>query len=292
LKFAITARDGKGLRFSSAINKEAFYANYKGAFTLVEADTQELREQCFKLRYEVFCLENGYEDPARNTDQMECDTYDLDAVHFLLMHNDSGRAAGTVRVILPQADRQFDSFPVQNLCDHPILHTAGRPMQICQISRLCMSDFFRRRDRDGRVLPAYYEQENLKGKKEGNMIYVRRRIPYAPLGLFQMAFEAALSRGIMDCVMFIEPDQLAGFKRMGIAYSVLGPRLDHHGGQQPVIFNIKHVLDTMLIDNPQCWDVVSDMGRLHKMANNHYLDHWQDAIMDDLCWDAIEKKLS
>ncbi len=278
---------------SSAFNKEAFYSNYHRIFTLVEADTDELREQCYKMRYEVYCIENEFEDPTRNPGQMERDSYDLDAVNYLMIHNESGKPAGTVRVILPKEDMLMDSFPMQELCDHPILHTDGRPAQLCQISRLCMSAFFRKRDNDGSVLPAYYEQENIKGSTpDGNMVYIRRRIPYAPLGLFRVAFETALKNQITDCVLYIEPEQLKNFEKMGIAYTILGPKVEHHGSQQPVIFNIKNVLDTMLIDNLVCWEIISDMGRLHKMVNALYQNSWQDGVMDNLCWNDIHEKLS
>ena len=155
-----------------------------------------------------------------------------------------------------------------------------------------MSVAFRRRDMDGKLLPAYYEQEDKKGTVDGNLVFIRRRIPYAPLGLFQAAFETALKNRITDCLLFVEPGQLDHFKRMGMTVTTLGPRVDYHGGQVPIIFNIKNMLDTMLIDNPQCWDIISDMGRIHKMANALYLNEWQDQIMDDLNWDGILEKLS
>ncbi|HBR69268.1 MAG TPA: PEP-CTERM/exosortase system-associated acyltransferase [Rhodospirillaceae bacterium] len=277
---------------TEAFNREAFYSNYNRTFSIVEANTDELREECYKLRYEVYCIENDFEDPTRNPNQMERDTYDIDAVHFLMVHNESGKPAGTVRVVLPKEEMEMDSFPMQELCDHPILHTPGRPAKLCQISRLCMSKHFRRRDNDGSVLPAYYEQENIKGTQNGNMVYIRRRIPYAPLGLLRAAFEVAIKNRIADCVMFIESDQLRNFEKMGIAYKVLGPKIAYHGEQQPVIFNIKNVLDTMLIDNLACWEIISDMGRLHKLANGLHQNSWQDGVMDNLRWDDVHKKLS
>ncbi|GJL85843.1 MAG: hypothetical protein DHS20C02_16180 [Micavibrio sp.] len=277
---------------TDAFNREAFYSNYNRTFSIIEANTDELREECFKLRYDVYCIENDFEDPTRNPGQMERDTFDIDAVHYLLIHSESGKPAGTVRVILPKEDMQMDSFPMQDLCDHPLLHTEGRPMQLCQISRLCMSAFFRKRDNDGSVLPAYYEQENIKGKQDGNMVYIRRRIPYAPLGLMRAAFEIALKNRITDCLLFIESDQLKNFEKMGIAYTILGPKVQHHGEQQPVIFNIKNVLDTMLIDNLACWEILSDMGRLHKMVNGLYQNSWQDEVMDNLAWNDLHEKLS
>ena len=106
-------------KLSSSFNTEAFYASYRKTFSIVKADTDDLREQAFRLRYEVYCLENKYEDPKQNPGEIEQDLYDQDADHFLLMHNESGRVAGTVRVILPNPDSSEDCFPMQSVCEPP-----------------------------------------------------------------------------------------------------------------------------------------------------------------------------
>lgn len=259
-----------------------FYTVYRQTFDVIEADTDELRRQAFRLRYRIYCAENKFEDPERNPHRMERDIHDYDATHYLLIHKESQNAVGTVRIILPNDNEPEASFPMQKISDHPLLHMGDKPLTLCQISRLCMARRFRRRRKDGRVLPAYHPQENIKNPETtGKISYIRRRIPYAPLGLFAAAFETALKARIMDCVCMMEAAQLRNFRLMGIRYCVLGPRVSYHGGSQPVIFNIKNVLDNMLIDNPQCWDVAGDRGRIHKMANELYYNDWQDSIFGD-----------
>ena len=269
-------------RLSAAFNYEAFLTSYNKTFSVLKADSVELKERAFGLRHQVFVEENGFADIVPHDEGLEYDRYDYRAVHYVLAHEESGADIGAVRVILPDDEHPEASLPMQAVCDHPMLQDAARVSTLCQISRMCMAANFRKRDRDGALLPAYYEQEDRKGTVDGAMVYIRRRIPYAPLGLFRAAFETALRHRIMDCLMMIEPEQLPYLNRMGISYSVLGPCLEEYRGMRPVVFNIKNVLDTMLIDNPQCWDVISDMGRVHKMANGLYLNDWQDRMMDDL----------
>lgn len=278
-------------RLSHAFNTEAFYTNYRNTFTVLKADTPELLEACFRLRYLVYGAENGFQR-FDHKERLEYDEHDRRAVHFLLQHNESGKHAGTARIILPNDAQPLKSFPLQTICDHPLLHGYNRPETFCQISRLCMHPDFRRREHDGKILPAYHPQEDIKTTEDGKITFIRRRIPYAPLGLFMAAFETALEHRIADCLMLVEADQLPHFKRMGMAYSTLGPKLRHNGLQQPVVFNIKQVLDTMVLENPGCWDVISDMGRVHKMANALYNNDWRDHLMDDLDWEHIWEKLS
>lgn len=272
-----------------AIQQKTFYQHYWRTFDIVHAQTDELRERAFRLRYDVFCRENKFE-PATDPTEMERDAYDRKAIHFLMVHRDSGDDAGTVRILLPDEGNLQESFPLQELCDHPLLLIDHKVRKMAEISRLCMAHRFRRRPMDGKILPAYYETE-MRDVDKGLGRFFRRRIPYAPLGLLKAAFEASMEFGIPDMVTSMDPNYFRTMKRIGLSYRVLGPRINYHGKQQPVVFNIKNVLDNMMLENPECWEIVSDQGRLHKMANTMAQNEWHDNIFDDDCRDMIMKKL-
>lgn len=272
-----------------AIQQKTFYQYYWHIFDVVKADSDELRERVFHLRYDVFCKENHFENPVEGA-ELERDSYDGRAHHHLLIHRDSGEDAGTVRVLLPDSDHPQESFPLQNACDHPLLMIDSKIMNMAEISRFCMAKKFRQRPLDGRILPAYYEVEAETDKTSLGQFF-RRRIPYAPLGLLRMAFETALESNIPDMVIALDPTNFRSMKRIGLSYRVLGPRIDTQGTQQPVVFNIKHVLDNMAMENPECWEIVSDQGRLHKQANTIAQNEWHDSVFDEDCREMIMKKL-
>lgn len=274
------------IKLSSTYTTESFLASYRDTFTLVKAQSPEELEACFKLRYLVYCAENGYQK-FHHSERLEYDGYDRNAVHYLLIHNETKKPVGTVRIILPDLENAHQSFPIQKICHHPLLRTGKKPQMFCQISRLCMHPEFRRRDADGHLLPAYHEQEDIKGKQDGNLVFIRRRIPYAPLALFAAAFETALKNQTSDCLMLVEADQLPHFSRIGIPYIILGPKVRNNGIQQPIALNIKNVLDTMAIENPQCWEVVSGNGRLHKIAAALDKEEWRGILPDEADWDRI-----
>lgn len=275
-----------------SIQQQAFYNTYWNLFTVVRADTDELKDKAYALRYDVFCRENGFIDPARYPDERERDEFDERAVHHLLIHKESGKVAGTVRVLLPDERRPLTSFELQKLCDHPLLQIENRALGIAEISRLCMARDYRRRPRDGHVLPSYYEQEWGDAEKPNSATrFFRRRIPYAPLGLMMAAYETVLGAGLLDVVSSVEPGQFRTMKRIGLSYRVLGPRLNHQGSQQPFIYNLKTTLDTVAAENPECWELLSDRGRLHHRANELQQNHWQDEIFDEVCKEMILRKL-
>ena len=276
----------------NAIRQKSFHAAYHNTFTIVEANTDVLKEKAYRLRYQVYRIENGPQQTLRYDDAIERDIYDDHAVHHLLIHRPTGEVMGTVRTVLPDTKNAARSFPAQNVCDHPYIHMNDKIPRLCEISGLCVAAKFRRRPDDGRFLPAYHDQDWRIQFKQGRLAYLRRRIPYAPLGLIAAAFSAALKAGITECILVVEPEHLRSLERIGLAYRVLGPKIEMYGAmQQPLVLNIKHTLDHMLSESPHCWDVVSELGGLHKLANKLYLNDWQDMLFDEGCKDKIYGKL-
>lgn len=275
-----------------SMRSQSFYPAYQNAFRVLRADSNALKEIAFRLRYEVFCVENSIDTSLNNNigQSLEKDAYDDHSLHYLLYHKATDEAVGTVRVVLPREDKILHSFPMQFICDHPLLHMQDRVSRFCEISHLCMSKSFRKRPGDGHVLPAYYEQDSDLQLKSSN-VHMRRMIPFAPLGLLRAAFEGALDKSLTDCICVMDHEQLYALQRIGLSYRVLGPRLDRRGQQQPVIFNIKHALDNMILQNAPCWEIVSDRGRLHLKANELEQNAWHDEMFDEKCMNMIFERL-
>ena len=82
------------------------------AFSVVIANTAKLREEAYRLRYQVYCLERGYE-PGDNG--IEADEFDEQASHVLLVHNDSDTVVGTVRIVPPDLSSSR-VFPMMKVC--------------------------------------------------------------------------------------------------------------------------------------------------------------------------------
>jgi N-acyl amino acid synthase of PEP-CTERM/exosortase system len=277
-----------------SMRTRSFYPAYQKAFRVIEAKSDALREVAFRLRYQIYCVENGMDssDAAAVSVNLEKDSYDDHSLHYLLYSKENDQPVGTVRVVLPREDKLLHSFPLQFICDHPLIHMQDRVKKFCEVSRLCMVRAFRKRPGDGNVLPGYFEQDQDLHIDKAATVHIRRVIPFAPLGLLRVAFEGALEHGLTDCICVLDPDQLHSLQRIGLSYRVLGPRLDMGGPQQPVIFNIKHAFDNMILQNPPCWEIASDRGRLHLKANELEQNAWQDHLFDEKCMNMIFERLS
>lgn len=68
------------------------------------ARSEAARRIHFRLRYEVYCRETGFEPPEQHPDGVERDVFDEHAEHFLVGHEGrppETRWVGTMRLILP-----------------------------------------------------------------------------------------------------------------------------------------------------------------------------------------------
>jgi N-acyl amino acid synthase of PEP-CTERM/exosortase system len=90
-----------------------------------------------KMRYLVFCEENNCDDAAKYPDKRLKESYDDWAVHYLLRHKPSGEIAGGVSVVLPDREKPLQHFPIQSVCDHPLVHLEGENAPIVRNLSFC-----------------------------------------------------------------------------------------------------------------------------------------------------------
>ena len=91
---------------------DALIETFSQYFDVVPVETDDQLRQALQLRYQVYCLETGFEDIEMHSSGLEQDEFDVRAVHSLLIHRPSGLVAGTVRLVLPNFSCLEDPFPV------------------------------------------------------------------------------------------------------------------------------------------------------------------------------------
>ena len=239
---------------------------YQRTFEVLHADTEALRKQAFRLRYQVYCVEHPFEDPADNPEGIETDEFDSHSMHSVLVHRQSGLPAGAVRLVLPLADAPHMSFAVQRVCEDPMLRDfVSFPMDtVGEISRFCISKNFRRRHgdnlyADGAPPP---EDEELREK---------RAIPNMTLGLIEGLVRMSIDQGVLIWCAVMEPTLLRLLRRLGIYFEHVGPMVEFHGKRQPCYQRLDRLLERVREEQPEVWEVLTDKGK-----------HW-DALMDMKC---------
>jgi N-acyl amino acid synthase of PEP-CTERM/exosortase system len=211
---------------SSPSDLSALYDRY---FTVLRATTPELLDAAHALRYQVYCVEHPFEDPAHQVGERERDRYDAHAVHAVLSYNPTGAVVGCVRLILPQSDSGMSMLPMRILLDADGRARLDRcdPARTAEISRYAVSRLFRRRANEDPYPDVH--MADLSANE------VRRLVPHVSLGLMRGSTMLAAAEGITTVCAAMAPALLRLFERLGLDFEPLGPVIDYHGPRQPCI---------------------------------------------------------
>jgi N-acyl-L-homoserine lactone synthetase len=206
-------------------------AAVNAAFEAVPADSDALRHEAYRVRHQVYCVENDF---LGGINGLEMDEYDAHARHTVLRHRRSGDVVGTVRLVLPRADRPEMSFPIQRLCA-PELMAALPLLRTGETSRFAIS-----RHRLGATRTALHALRLLLMQ-----------------GVVRMSVEAGHTH-----MLAVLDRRLIRLHRMtAINPRELGPLVEYHGLRQPAYIRIATMLKEVLAARPEVWEVMTDGGR-------------------------------
>jgi N-acyl amino acid synthase of PEP-CTERM/exosortase system len=218
-------------------------------FSVMPADTAELQKEAYRLRYQVYCLEHNFEDPAQNPDGLERDAYDEHSVQGVLLHRATQSIVGTVRLVLHEHGSPTGCLPFHHVCQDPQAHDRKLlPLESTfELSRFAISKLVRRRIGDnGADKPSI----------ETGMI------PHMTLGLMTVALQIGIANDIEYVCAIMEPSLLRLLARFGFHFNTLGSAVWYHGWRQPVYAHVGSLLRGVRVERPEIWGIITDRGRL------------------------------
>jgi N-acyl amino acid synthase of PEP-CTERM/exosortase system len=198
-------------------------------FDAVFAGSDQLRSEVFRIRYDVYCDELRFEDPARFPDKQETDAYDPYSLHCLLLHKPSDTFAGCVRLVQVNPESPSDPLPFERLCEGRMYgEVLGKLVRdrrkVAEISRLAVRSNFRRRKGESRV-PEGVVEERRRGSSA--------RTPWIALGLYLGAASIGLIRGLDGVFALMEPRLARRLGSYGIRFVQVGDPVEHRGQRAP-----------------------------------------------------------
>jgi len=254
---------------------------YQSYFEVTPAKTAEQLAAVFRLRYEVYCVENPFEDPEKNSNGLEIDAYDACSLHSLLLHRPTGDVVGTVRLILPSRDKQSMGLPLRDICGHELLvrDNVNLPWEsTAEISRFAVSKKLRQRITDmsvaGGECPPQHDP--------------RRRIPDTSLGLMQGIIAMASESGVTHLCAAMEPALLRMLRRLGMQIPSLGRPINYHGWRQPCYSDLDTALARIWLERQDVWELLTRAGALWPL--NTDLVAWFRKRRDSVSPDPIPAK--
>lgn len=221
------------------------YRRFAACFKVVDADTPELIRQAQRVRYQVYCLEKGFENAAHNTG-LESDEFDSHAVQSVIVAKATGAALGTVRLILPVAHASERSFAVQRLLtpEAAAILSSLPVRSMAEASRFSISRHLRRQTQG---------EADVEAKESGPML---------SLGLFQALVRMSLQNGITHWCAMMEPALIRMFAAMAIRFRPFGPPVQFRGLRQPCTIDVHAMLDAVRRERPAFGQIITDGGSL------------------------------
>jgi N-acyl amino acid synthase of PEP-CTERM/exosortase system len=234
---------------------------YNRYFDVAPTDTPDQLDAAYRLRYQVYCVENPFENPDEHLDGREIDEYDERSVHSLLIHRPTTAVAGTVRLVLPRPGKRL---PIMHTCLHPVLGDPRilPPETTAEISRFAVSKQFRRRATD--KLGVDYAL--VEGPPSSESTFDRRVIPHITLGLMKAIVQMSWEHGITHWTAVMEPALLRLISRLGLEFNPLGPAVQYHGLRQPCYGDANVVLAGMRLQSRDAWALITEGGEYFPRA--------------------------
>ncbi|MFO7886052.1 MAG: PEP-CTERM/exosortase system-associated acyltransferase [Desulfobacteraceae bacterium] len=226
-----------------------------GKFKFGIVDDEEIKEDTFRMRYEVYAEEFGFEKKEDHPNGLETDKYEDDSVHFACL-NEHDSVVGTIRLV-------FDSergFPIEHAVETGFVGEKPDRSRIAEISRLTVSKDLRRRKEDG-----MYGVESYLTKKEGGILpddgtipeeMKGRKNPIIVLGLYQVMYHESRRRGITHWYMITETKLFNALKKYGFLFHQIGDPVWYHGERNPYLGIIEEIERTLIKNNPDMLKVM------------------------------------
>jgi N-acyl amino acid synthase of PEP-CTERM/exosortase system len=240
---------------ASRTAEETLHDRFNRHFRVAQADTLALIGQAQEIRYQVYCVEHGFENPNDHPDKREKDGFDAHSVHSLLIYRSTGQALGTVRLVLPRYDAQEESFAIQRLTAPSILASLVPVQTTAEVSRFSISKQFR-----------YCTAEILYGPEGLDLAapnpMERRTGPLMSLGLIQSLVSMSAQHGITHWCALMEPKLLRMLAAMAIHFRPIGGPVEYHGLRQPCYCHIESMLEHVKAERPLYWQILTDAGAI------------------------------
>jgi N-acyl amino acid synthase of PEP-CTERM/exosortase system len=237
----------------SESSQSALYDRY---FSVVMADTPALLDAAHALRYQVYCVEHAYEDPAQQLGEREWDSCDAQSVHSVLVSKPEGVVVGCVRLILPsRSGGPCATLPIRTLLgdeDRARLDEFGID-RTAEISRYAIAKRYRRR-------PSESEYPDVELTDPSAQDF-RRLAPHMSLGLIRGVCLLAARHQIETVCAEMSLPLLRLLERFGLVFETLGPMIDYHGARQPCVADCRQLLAGLGECNQDYYQLVAETSR-------------------------------
>lgn len=202
---------------------------FKNDYKFIIAKTSQEKNRALQLRHDVFLKELKYQMKEDKTQRIETDEYDEHSLHCLIEHRRSGLLAGCMRLIIPSDDVEsiFHKLPVEiqgeHSLNHDLIHPTKMPkLQICEVSRLAISQHFRSHHTLKKENREELEEVKFTPEEE-------KTFPVITIALFLCTYSLAMLSGKHHVFAMMEPRLPRLLALSGFHFTQVSGAIEHHG---------------------------------------------------------------
>ncbi len=228
----------------------------------------------YRLRYKVYCLELGFENPDKHPDGIVTDPYDKDALHFGAK-DEAQKIVGAASLIL----HCNEGFPAERYCELNIDPDELPRESIGEISRFVIHRDYRGRAEDKYIYGPDEERRSIgsfdfisgysssrvpsrraddkfkpRGFRRVNDSYSERRERHdVIISLYRAIYRESKKRGLTHWYAVMTKGVVLLLGKFGFKFQAIGDPVDYHGIRTPYLGEIKEIEEEMSEKNPQLY---------------------------------------
>ncbi|PID78186.1 MAG: long-chain N-acyl amino acid synthase [Deltaproteobacteria bacterium] len=220
-----------------------------GRFKFGVVNDEKVKEDTFRMRYEVYVQEFGFEKKEDHPGGLETDDWENESIHLACL-NENDSVVGTIRLVL----NSEKGFPIEKTGDLSFIGEKPDNDKIAEISRLTVSKDLRRRKEDG-----IHGVESYLKKKEGGVLpddgtippeMRGRKNPVLLLGLCQAMYQESKRIGLSHWYIITEDKLFYALKKFNFLFHPIGEKLWYHGWRRPYLGIISEIEKLLMEKSP------------------------------------------
>lgn len=217
---------------------------FDDTYEVILADTETSRAIHRKIRYQVYCLERQFENPADFPHGEEHDRWDHHAASFIVRHRASWQWVAAMRIVLPYAA----TFPLEALhCLDPARKVGLPRRQLGEISRVCV---IRSPTPHARNPHLNWEFGHVNQDRESEIV----------LGFIRTLIIYGLDRGIEHYYLLITGALARLLRRLGMVLHPVGGPIEHRGWRTPYRMGVRESMVSLCRQSPAVRDLFARQG--------------------------------
>ncbi|MGR6034120.1 MAG: PEP-CTERM/exosortase system-associated acyltransferase [Candidatus Nitrosoglobus sp.] len=233
-------------------------------FEVLEANNSpNLLNEIYALRYQVYCLENPFEDATYFNDQKEKDIFDEHSLHILIRHRGTGEAIATVRLVLPNPSNPRGQLPLEAYCGSLRNTTLKHLRNSAAYSPAEISRFAISKSAKQRIMNIPPIELGRIGKSTGNYTHWSRLLhSHLTLELLTAAMKLSYDYGLTHWYSLATPALIKILNRFAFQLTPIHPAIEHRGKRYPCLDNLEALLAYTYQECPDAWAILTNNGTL------------------------------